>query len=87
MDKIMLTCDEATLLATQDSIDKINGIKKVQLRMHLMGCKFCRTFVEQSEMISEQLQKEKEINPDELKLHLTVIQKDRIMSSIKNNLE
>ena len=83
MDKIMLNCDQATLLATQNSIDKISCIKKVQLQMHLMACKFCRTFVEQTEQISLQLDREKEINADELKLHLTVVQKDRLKSSIE----
>jgi hypothetical protein len=86
MDKIMLNCDQATLLATQNSIDKISCLKKVQLQMHLLGCKFCRTYVEQSKQISVQLDQEKEINPDELKIHLTVVQKDRMQTSIDENI-
>jgi hypothetical protein len=87
MNKIMLTCDQATLLATQNSIYKISCISKLQLRMHMAGCKFCRTYAKQTELISDQLQKEKEINPDELKLRLTVVQKDKLQTTIKENAE
>lgn len=87
MDRIMLNCDQATLLATKDSVDKIGCVKRVQLQMHLMGCKFCRTFVKQSEQISEQLNKEKQIDPNEYKLHLTVVQKEMLQTSIKKNIK
>jgi hypothetical protein len=33
------------------------------------------------------MQKEKEINPDELKLRLTVVQKDKLQTTIKENAE
>lgn len=87
MDWIMLNCDQATLLATKDSIDKIGCIKKAQLRMHLMGCKFCRTFVKQSEQISMQLKQENKIDPNDIKLHLNVVQKERLETSINENLQ
>jgi len=56
MDKIMLNCEEATFLITKSEIAKISCIKKLQLKMHLAGCSFCRRFKLQSEFINNNLQ-------------------------------
>lgn len=87
MNKVMLDCDEATMLATKQSAENINCLKKTQLRMHLMGCKFCKAFVQQTKLIDEQLNEETHINRNELKLHLSVNQKERLQSTIENNIE
>jgi hypothetical protein len=87
MDKIMLNCDQATLLVTKAGVDKIGCVKNIQLRMHLMGCKFCRTFARQSELIADQLNKDKVIDSEKLKVHLSVDQKDRMQSVIETNIK
>lgn len=55
MDKIMLDCDEATYLITKSEVDKIGCVKRIQLKMHLAGCKFCHRFKVQSELIDKSL--------------------------------
>ena len=87
MNKVMLDCDEATMLATKQSAENINCLKKTQLRMHLMGCKFCKAFVQQTKLMDEQLYEETHLNRNELKLHLSVNQKERLQSTIENNIE
>lgn len=87
MNKIMLDCDEATLLATQQSAKELKCLKRTQLRMHLMGCKLCRAFVEQTKLIDEQLQQSTKTDFDDLELHLTVSQKERLQKSVDNSLK
>lgn len=87
MDKIMLNCDQATLLATKDSFEKIGCVKKFQLQMHLLGCKFCRSFVKQSKFIDEQLKGNKITDHEELNLQLSVNQKERIQSVVEENIK
>ena len=86
MDKIMLNCYHATLLATNDSLEKIGCVKKVQLQMHILGCKLCRSFVKQSKFIDDQLNGNKIIDSEELKMHLSVDQKERIQTVVEENI-
>lgn len=74
MDKIMLNCEEATYLITKSDMEKIGCVKRMQLKMHLMGCSLCRRFKVQSEIIDQSLktlenihmEKENHINSKEL---------------------
>jgi len=82
----MLNCDQATLLATQNSVDKIGCVKKIQLNLHLMGCKLCRTFVKQTNQITYELKKDAEVDADNLTLHLTITRKQEIKTEMGKNL-
>jgi hypothetical protein len=44
MSKIMLDCDNATLLITKGEFEQLRCINKLKLKMHLASCKFCRNF-------------------------------------------
>ena len=55
MDKIMLDCEEATYLISKSDMENIGCVKKVQLKMHLMGCSLCRRFKVQSDIIDKSL--------------------------------
>jgi hypothetical protein len=55
MDKIMLDCEQATYLITKSEMEDIGCIKKIQLKMHLAGCKFCSRFKIQSDLIDQSL--------------------------------
>ena len=55
MNKVMLSCDSATYLITRNEFEKVNCVKRMQISMHLKGCKYCRQFAEQSKYISLQL--------------------------------
>ena len=82
MNDIMLSCDTATYLITRSEYDTLSCMKKVQLRMHLAGCKYCRRFADQSEFISEQLKKMRnpEIQPNGM--CLSGKQKQKIKAAI-----
>lgn len=87
MNDVMLDCDTATYLITRSEFDKVNCVKRMQLKMHLAGCKYCRRFAEQSKYISEQLNKAR--NPDTQKrsICLTEKQKQKINTAIENQVD
>jgi len=55
MDKIMLDCEQATYLITKSEMEDIGLVKRIQLKMHLAGCKFCKRFKIQSDLIDHSL--------------------------------
>ena len=63
MQYMMLSCDNATFLMTKKDYQKLKCKENLQLRMHLMGCKFCRAFNKQNAILSEHLAKLKEAPP------------------------
>ncbi len=84
----MLDCDTATLLITKSEFTKLSCIDKTKLKLHLLTCKFCRRFKKQSELISLQMNRlTQEINRNNLRLHLTEEQKERLKEKLnKNNI-
>jgi len=55
MHSVMLSCDKATFLITKKEYQKLSCMENLQLKMHLMGCKFCRAFNKQNAVITEKL--------------------------------
>jgi len=55
MDAVMLNCEEATYLITKSEFEDVGCIKRMQLKMHLAGCKLCRRFKIHSEIIDKSL--------------------------------
>jgi len=78
MNKIMLSCDMATYLITRNEFEKLNYAKRMQLSMHLVACKYCRRFAEQSKYISEQLNKLKNSKTQNFSICLTEKQKNNL---------
>ncbi len=77
MQYMMLSCDNATFLMTKKDYQKLKCKENLQLRMHLMGCKFCRAFNKQNAILSEHLAKLKDIPPaftlsDEKKIEIEI---------------
>lgn len=87
MDAVMLNCDKALCYNTKNELGKLGFFRKIQLRMHLAGCEFCRNFARQSELITRETAKLKEIDPDHLAIHLTEIQKEHLRETVDSQLE
>jgi len=86
MNKIMLSCDMATYLITRNEFEKLNYAKRMQLSMHLVACKYCRRFAEQSKYISEQLNKLKNSKTQNFSICLTEKQKNNLNTAIENQI-
>ena len=87
MNNVMLDCDHATYLVTQGEYEKLNCVKKAQLKMHLASCKFCRSFSKQSKVITTQLNSLKEVDENNLELHLSNQQKSELRETVDASLE
>lgn len=87
MNDVMLSCDSATYLITRNEYDKVNCLKRMQLKMHLAGCKYCRRFAEQSKYITAQLNKLKNPETQKLSIFLSDKQKKKINSAIENQVD
>lgn len=84
MNKVMLDCDTATFLSTKNSVERLGCVQRMQLKLHLMGCKFCRTFADQSNIISEELKTYKETDPDHFRVKLTDTQKEKLEKTVND---
>lgn len=49
---LMVSCKEATYLASQMEEGKLPFVKKIKLKIHLAGCRFCKMFAMQSAFIA-----------------------------------
>ena len=85
MNAVMLYCDRATFLATKNEVEPLGCIQQMQVKLHLMGCKFCRAFSEQSKIISKELETIKKADPNNLRIHLTEDQKERLQHTVDEN--
>ena len=87
MNSIMLDCEHASSLVTKIEFVKLSCIKRMQLKMHLASCKFCRAFADQSKIINSQLDDIKNIDEDNLNEHLTHEQKEEIQETLDATLK
>lgn len=86
MDAVMLSCEEATYLITKSELTDIGCLKRMQLKMHLAGCKFCRRFKLQSDFINENLEQLENLHqtqssqklPQEKKLALQALVEEQV---------
>jgi hypothetical protein len=51
--KIAYNCRKATFLIEKQQIDSITPREKIELKIHLAGCKICRIFEQQSVTINK----------------------------------
>ena len=87
MNSIMLDCDNATYLVTKQEFDKLSCVKRMQLKMHLASCKFCRVFAQQSKIINKQIEEIRNINESDPEVHLSHEQKEEIQEVIDTTLK
>ncbi len=53
--KITYNCRKATFLIEKKSKDQISISEELELKFHLIGCKVCRVFLQQSMLIDRML--------------------------------
>ncbi len=56
MQKLMLSCERATFLITKEMHGTITFNEKVQMRFHLMACKYCTLFKKQSRFVNDNVE-------------------------------
>ncbi len=48
----MLSCEDATLLVSIKPFRKLKLMERIQLRLHLLACVYCRRFDKQNHLIN-----------------------------------
>ena len=86
MNKIMLDCDTATLYVTKRDYVKLGCVNSIKLRMHLMGCKFCRKYAQQSLTISHHISQLSIVEKDNLRHQLSNDQKNSIVKKLEKQI-
>ncbi|ASU32225.1 hypothetical protein [Mucilaginibacter xinganensis] len=54
--RVIYNCKQATLLIEKKSAGRLSLRESFELRVHLLGCSFCRIYKKQSGVINEMVQ-------------------------------
>lgn len=83
MNKIILSCKQATFYSSIKSFRQIGWIKKLQLKVHFMMCPGCKMFNRQSELIDKGIEYFSTDTPSQPKTSLS----DEKKSALKNTVD
>ncbi len=83
---LMLDCNKATFLIAKKEITHLTFIENLKLKIHLLSCKYCQRFSDQSILITRQITNISMIDPNNLRLRLTPEQKECMQKVIDNKL-
>ena len=87
MNKLMLSCDDATMLITRSDFEQLSSIKQFKLKMHLASCSMCRNFKQQSSIITSQINVlKKELDTSKMRVVLSDDSKKNLQGLIDKNL-
>lgn len=81
---MVYSCDKATLLLTKAEYEKLSMLENMRLKMHLMGCEFCRRYQEHNTFITQQYKVQK---LDTTKLKLSEEKKKEIRELIDSQAD
>lgn len=56
MQKLMLSCEQATFLITKEMSGTITFSEKIKMQFHLMACRYCTLFKKQSRFINDNVE-------------------------------
>lgn len=88
MRRMMINCEEASLLSTREMLGTVLMKEKVDLHMHLMGCKHCRKYYRQSAIINKTIMRVKNTKHIEQAGHrLSTTEKSSLQRIINNNIK
>jgi len=88
MNKLMLSCEEATMLITRSDFETLSSIKQFKLKMHLASCSMCRNFKKQSSIITSQVNVlKKELDANKMTIALSDDSKKNLQDLINKNLK
>lgn len=89
MRKMMLNCEQASLISTRGMVENVGLINRMGLQMHLAACKHCRKYYQQSKLLSRVIQNQNRlIQQGDSKLHrLSVTEKSNLQRLIKNKIK
>ena len=86
MNKLVVSCEKATYLVSKSRDQELTCKEKMDMHMHLAGCKFCRRYKKDIDILSNNLQDfRKNIEKDSSFIELTPEQKKRIKEKMNSS--
>ncbi len=82
--RMMIACDEATYLASKSRDNKLNFKERMNLRIHLLSCKYCLRYARDIRILDEYFQKHLEAGKHH---HLNSSEKKRIKTRVLKELK
>lgn len=84
MNKILLTCMDATKITVRKSFHALSFKEKLQLRLHHMVCHACRKFDSQNEFIDHAMEQHYKVQSEDQNLKLSTERKKAIQEVIES---
>jgi hypothetical protein len=81
--KLMGSCDDITLLIEKSLSDEISFTRRLKIKIHLMGCIYCRRYENQAKLVSKALDSFNEYSLKEA-ISLSPEKKSKIIQTLKN---
>ena len=86
MSKLMISCEKASFLASKSQDVRLSLKERIDMQMHMAGCKFCRFYKKDLDILSNNIQYFKSIiEQDPQLLKLTEEQKERIKEKLNGS--
>ena len=86
LNKMMLGCDQASFLVSKQQETKLSLKEAIQLKMHLMACKMCRHFEDQSQFMQDNM-KELACEQDGKQAKMDDVDKNNLKELLKNQMQ
>jgi predicted anti-sigma-YlaC factor YlaD len=81
---ILTSCEESTFLLSKRQHEKLGLKETVNIKIHLLTCHACRSFVKQINFLSKGINKLKKGNNQ---FHLSPEEKSQIRQNLRNELQ
>lgn len=85
MMRMMITCEKAAFLISKSQDQKLTFSEDVQLRMHLMGCRFCRAYERDLGLLSDSIRHYREKPEKEPPMELARSKKEKIKEHLRDH--
>ncbi len=86
MNLLMISCEKASMLISKSQDQDLTFQEKVNLQMHLAGCKFCRRYKKDIQILTDNLKNYRQITEEQKQqLQLTPEQKEKIKEKLFNS--
>ena len=87
MNRLMISCEKAAYLISKSQDGKLTCKEKTNMHLHLMGCKFCRRYKKDIDLLTTYLKKYRTAEQDPPLISLSDKQKQRILNKLSGGEE
>lgn len=82
--RMMITCEKAAFLISKKQDKKLSMKEDFQLRMHLLGCRFCRAYERDIGMLSDRIRQYR-VAPEKESMELPHNKKQEIKHHLRDH--